>query len=229
MRFAFIISITGLLAGACAGTSGDATRRDAVLSGVGVVAEGCGLAASVGSGVIVDVGEGQNLVVTVAHTMKGASTLTVVEADGDEHEARVVAFDKDADLAVLDVDGLTAPAIQVTDNPDTATDGASGSILTWDREAGVEQIPIVVTKRLRVTIEDIYIEDVVERGALEIAGPVTGGDSGGPVLDARGDVIGIIYANSRGREQVGFATDQRELADLLASVTGATVDNGTCF
>ena len=224
-----VISIAGLIATACASTSGGLESGDVARSGVGVVAEGCGLTADFGSGVAVDVGDRSSLVITVAHTIKGASTLTVIDADGREHEARVVAFDKDSDLAALDVADLGVPPIQVADSAGSAVDGANGSILTWSRDDGVEQIPIVVTKRLRVTIEDIYIDDVIERGALEIAGPVTNGDSGGPVLDASGHVIGIIYANSRGREQVGFATDQRELADLLASVTGATVDNGTCF
>ena len=217
------------LAVGCATELDAATRTDATRSGVGVVAEGCGLTASVGSGATIDAGEGRRLVVTVAHTIKGATSVTVVDADGGEHTARVLAFDKGADLAVLDVDGLSAPPMDVAAEPSTAVDGANGSILTWSRDEGVEQVPVTIVKRLRVTIEDIYIDEVVDRTALEIAGPVTGGDSGGPVLDAGGDVVGIVYANSRGREQVGFATDQRELVEILASVTGATVDNGTCF
>ena len=224
-------SVACLLASGCATSSdnGEAARPEAIASGVGVVAEGCGLAASVGSGVVVDGGEGDNLVITVAHTIKGATSVTIVDVDGDEHEARVLAFDKDADLAVLDVAGLSAPGLGVATGPFSFAGETEGSILTWGPEEGVERVPIELVKPLIVTIEDIYVDEVVERTALEIAGSVTGGDSGGPVLDADGDVIGIVYANSRGRELVGFATDQLELADLLASVTGATVVNGTCF
>lgn len=229
-----VVSAAALTAAGCASSSGASTSADraAIRSGVGVVAEGCGLTASVGSGVVLESGDGdaagEAVVVTVAHTIKGATTLTVVDADGEEHAARVVAFDKDSDLAVLAVAELSAPSIGITDDPATAVDGVDGSILTWGRDDGVEQVPVVIVKRLRVTIEDIYVDEVVARSALEIAGSVTGGDSGGPVLDAHGDVIGIVYANSRGRESVGFATDHTELAEVLESVTGDTVENGTC-
>ncbi|MGB3735395.1 MAG: trypsin-like peptidase domain-containing protein [Ilumatobacter sp.] len=217
-----------LLATSCAEPLDADEPSDVALSGVGVVAEGCGLAKSVGSGVVVDRGDGEAVVVTAAHTIKGATGVVVVDADGNENMARVVAFDKDADLAALTVIGLAAPAVEVTTNPVSVVEGASGSILTWGRDDGVEEVPVVITKRLLVTIEDIYVDDVIERTALELAGPVAVGDSGGPVLDEAGDVVGIVYANSRGREQVGFATDQVEVAALLAAVGSATVANGTC-
>jgi S1-C subfamily serine protease len=224
-------SVACLVASGCATSAGtDAPAgREATASGVGVVAEGCSLAASVGSGVVVDGGDGGNLVITVAHTIKGATSVTVVDVNGVEYESRVLAFDKDADLAVLDVAGLSAPGLGVATDPFSFAGETEGSILTWGPEEGVERVPIELVKPLIVTIEDIYVDEVVERTALEIAGSVTGGDSGGPVLDADGDVVGIVYANSRGRDQVGFATDQRELAAILESAGGATVDNGTCF
>lgn len=224
------VLVTVLAAGCSADSSDDTTAEStAARSGVGIVAEGCGLTVSVGTGAIIDRGDEEAVVVTVAHTIKGATSVTVIDADGGQFEARVVAFDKDADLAALDVSGLSNPALDAVVGSAAAADGSEGSMITWDPDDGVEQVPVVIVKRLRVTIEDIYIDEVVERTALEIAGPVTGGDSGGPVLDAEGNVIGIIYANSRARELVGFATDQHELADLLDSVDGSTVDNGTCF
>jgi len=224
-----LASLTCLVAGSCANSVDEVDARDVTRSGVGIVADGCGLASSVGSGAIIDQGDGETLVVTVAHTIRGATSVTVVDVDGGEHEARVVAFDKDADLAALFVVGLAARGLAIADDPTASVAGTEGSILTWGPDDGVEDVPVEVVKRLRVTIEDIYIDEVVERTALEVAGAVTGGDSGGPVLDADGDVIGVIYANSRGRELVGFATDQRELTELLDGVTGATVPNGTCF
>lgn len=227
---AILAAGAGTLALGCAASDDGVSRSDSdvvVDGGVGVVAEGCGLTAQVGSGVAV-AHDGASLVVTVAHTIKGATEVRVVDADGTEHDARVVAFDKDADLAALDVEGTELPALEVAADPVTAVD-ADGTLLTWSRDAGVERDAITIVKRLRVTIEDIYVDDVVQRSALEIAGPVDVGDSGGPVLDADGDVVGIIYANSRRRDDVGFATDRAELAALIESVTGGTVDNGTCF
>ena len=48
-----------------------------------------------------------------------------------------------------------------------------------------------------MTIEDIYIEDVVERRAFEFDGAITAGDSGAPIFGETGDVLGIVYARSR--------------------------------
>ncbi len=220
-----------MLAGCVGGNDvGNAPERSAV----GIVAEGCSLTARVGSGGVVSVaqateGERAAVVLTVAHTIKGASTITVVDADGGEHPASVLAFDKDADLAVLDAPTLSAPTLRLTERPVTELDGVAGSLLSWSRADGVREAAAEIVKRLVVTIEDIYVDEVVERTALEVAGEVTNGDSGGPVLDDRGDVVGVVYATSRRRDAVAFATDQHEIADLLDTVDGTPVDNGACF
>ena len=194
------------LATSCASEprSGDADLR---LSGVGIVAEGCGLTAQLASGVVVD-RPGQ--VVTVAHAIAGATSISVVDHFDGVFPATVRAFDKDRDLAVLDVPGLDVPAL------DRAPGAVGpGGTLTWSRDGGVAYDDVSVTRRLTVTIEDIYVEEIVERSGIEVRGDVGVGDSGGAVLSPAGDVIGIIYAQSRTRGGVGFATDSSELDTLL--------------
>jgi S1-C subfamily serine protease len=221
-----VAGLSLIAAASCAASSPSASperaqRPDELrMSGVGIVAEGCGLTAQLGSGVVVGRPE---QVVTVAHTIAGATAITVVDATGHEHTATVRAFDKDRDLAVLSVADLEAPALDLA--PAVAGTGAT---LAWSRDGGVEYDAIEVTKRLAVTIEDIYVEDTVERAGLELAGEIRVGDSGGPVLSSTGDVIGIIYANSRSRDGVGFATDSSELASVLQSTSNSVVDNGRC-
>lgn len=70
-------------------------------------------------------------------------------------------------------------------------------MLTWSRDDGVTYDEVNVSKRLLVTIEDIYVEETVERRGIEVLGDVDVGDSGGAVLSSAGDVIGIIHAQSR--------------------------------
>jgi S1-C subfamily serine protease len=179
-----------------------------VESGVGIVAHGCaGTTGEVGSGVAVD-RPGQ--VVTTAHTVAGATMLTVVDSVGAELPATVLAFDKDADLALLDVPGLLAPPLAVGH----ADLGAARAVV-WSPQDGVRSIPVSVTKRLSITIEDIYVEDEVHRSGLELVGEISTGDSGGAVVDGSGDVVGIIYARSRQRPGTAFATDHSELTGLL--------------
>jgi hypothetical protein len=73
----------------------------------------------------------------------------------------------------------------------------------------------MITRRLNITIEDIYVEDEVRRSGLELAGDISVGDSGGAIVDSSGDVVGIIYARSRMRPQTAFATDDDELRRLF--------------
>lgn len=209
----------GVLAASCAsqGRPGVAELRS---SGVGIVAEGCSLAGQLASGVVVD-RPGQ--VVTVAHAIAGATSISIVDHANDVHPATVRVFDKDHDLAVLDVPGLDAPALDLA--PGRVGPGAT---LTWSRNAGVTYDEVKVSKRLTVTIEDIYVEEIVERRGIEVYSDIHVGDSGGAVLSSTGDVIGILYAKSRTRDGVGFATDSSELHALLQTMSDTSVANGRC-
>lgn len=214
--------LVGVAVAACSSgaTPEDAGPGSAVGPGVGIVAEGCSLSAQIGSGVIVGA---DNSVVTVAHTLSGASRIFVIDDGGAEHRATVRAFDKDADLAVLDAPTLDAEALSLAD-----VSLGAGATLTWSRDGGVELADIEVTKRLEITIEDIYRQGEFQRSGLEVAGEIRVGDSGGAVLNSDGAVIGIIYARSRAREGVGFATDSSEIAAVVAARGGDVVDNGRC-
>jgi S1-C subfamily serine protease len=189
-------------------------------SGVGVIAEGCSLVASLGSGVVV---ERSGQVATAAHTIRGASRLTVVDTAGQEHLASVTSFDKDSDLALLDVPTLTAPHLGIG-----LAQVGPASMITWRRSDGVTQQLVRVTRLLKINIEDIYADEVVQRTGLEVDADVIVGQSGGPVINANGDVIGIIYATSKDRDGVGFATDHTELSELIEARSAVGVANGQC-
>lgn len=193
---------------------------DLSMSGVGVVAEGCGLTATLASGVVV---ERPGQVVTVAHAIAGATSISVVDHADRVHRATVRSFDKDRDLAVLDVPGLDVPALDRSEGV-----VGPGSTLIWSRDGGVAHDDVEVSKRLVVTIEDIYVEEIVERQAIEVRSDISTGHSGGAVLSPTGDVIGIIYARSRTRSGVGFATASSELDAVLGALADTTVANGRC-
>jgi S1-C subfamily serine protease len=201
--------------------TGQVTSIDNVLvSGVGVLALGCTSVASAGSGVVLGA-PGQ--VVTVAHTVAGATSIRVVGADGTEYEANVVAFDPDADLAVLDVDGFNTPALSVGD-----VRLGDGTLIRWSIDEGVTSRQVEITQRLAITIDDIYGSATAQRSGFEFSGEVIGGDSGGPIISSNGDVIGIVYARSRSRPGTAFATDADQITAVLAAAGTDPVDNGTC-
>ncbi|MGZ0228901.1 MAG: trypsin-like peptidase domain-containing protein [Acidimicrobiales bacterium] len=203
MRFVFAaVAVVALL-----GCQADATS-DVFESGVGIVVEGCaGLATDIGSGMTV---ERSGQVVTTAHVVAGASSITVIDPLGNEFPATINALDGDADLALLDVPGLATPPLKVGE---ARVDDATAVV--WAPDEGVRLVPVMVTKLISITIEDIYVEHEVHRSGLELVGDISVGDSGGAVVDDAGEIVGIIYARSRQRDETAFATDHNELLRLL--------------
>ncbi len=221
MRRLAALALVGAAAlNACASDDADSPPPDVSASTVGVLATGCGPSASAGSGVALGA-PGQ--VVTVAHTVAGATAITVIDATGSEWPAQVVAIDTAADLAVLSVADFTAPPLVTGD-----VRLGDATAHRWSLDAGVGDQSVEVTKRLAITINDIYGEQSVQRSGIEIAGDVEVGDSGGPVVTPDGTVIGIVYARSRTRASTGFATDATEIERVLATASSVPANTGRC-
>ena len=209
------------LAGTTIFTACDTPTQDTNASTVGILATGCGPSANAGSGVVVGV-PGQ--IVTVAHTVAGATTITIVDAAGVEWPAQLMVLDASADLAVLSVPGLNAPPLATGD---VAIGAATAH--RWSLDTGVSGQAVNVTTRLAITIDDIYGEQSAERSGIKISGDIEVGDSGGPVVAKDGTVMGIVYARSRTRASTGFATDATEIRRVLALTSDDPTSIGRCI
>lgn len=212
--------------------SGDEFATDPRSPVVGVRAWGCGLVASIGSGVgFPDDG----VVLTTAHTIAGTTDIEVVDISGQSRRATVVHFDPTKDIAALAVDGLSGQQLAIG----AGTTQNSASVVAWRRPSpgATREFEVVggtLSRRLIVTIEDIWVQGSYERTAIEIAtdaGAILAGDSGAPVIDEAGEVIGMVYGASRSRG-VGFALDHVELRAALRNAAAApaieSVDTGRC-
>jgi S1-C subfamily serine protease len=142
---------------------------------------------------------GGDRVITVAHVLDGPGTLTV-----NGRSARVVRVDRRDDLALLAVTGLRAAPVRTT----TAAAPADARLLLRDGPR-----PARIRRAITATVR-IEPAPAVRRPALELAAYVTGGDSGAAVTDARGRVVGVVFATSRGRAQTAYAVDAIALAAL---------------
>ncbi len=189
-------------------------RQSAVL----VDASGCPQD-SAGSGVVV--GDG---VVTNAHVVAGATEVRVTTTDGEEFPATVGAFDPVRDLALLVVPELAVRELKVA-APLGGTD-ATALVRADDR---VEAIDIRISRTINIVSTDIYGEGEHRRRGLELEADIDAGDSGGAVVDARGDVVGIVFSASRRQLDVAYAVSAVELEDLVAAAGTVAVDTGPCL
>ena len=157
---------------------------------------GCG-ARTVGSGAFVD----DDLVVTAAHTLRGADTVTV-DVAGRKLDAEIVAFDPELDLAYLRVDGVGAPRPMRV-----AAGDVGGRAAAWAvRDGEPVRLDVELVRRIRLETDDIYVEGETVRPAYELRADIEPGDSGGPVV-ADGDVIGVLWARSARTPGVAYAID----------------------
>jgi len=196
-----------------------ADLRPDITPTVGVLASGCSLIDSFGTGVAV----APDLIATSAHTVAGATEVTIIDHSGQEHSGRVVGFDPAQDVAVILVTAPLASAGLASTGK-----GDRGVLATWHPDTGFKSVEAAVSRLLVVTIEDIYLEELTKRRAFEISTEVVRGNSGGPVFNASGEVVGIIYATSRERGNAGFALRAEEISALVERVKRGGVANGRC-
>ncbi len=139
---------------------------------------------------------GGDRIVTVAHVLGAAGAPTV-----DGRRARVVRVDRGADLALLAVPGLRAPAVRTGA-------GAPGDARLLDRAARVR-------RAVTATVRDLD-GAAVRRAALELDAAVAPGDSGAPVVGRGGRIVGVLFATSDRRPHTAYAVDGAALRSLLA-------------
>jgi putative serine protease PepD len=174
-----------------------------------------------GSGFVYD---RDGTVVTNQHVVDGASTISIRFWNGATHPAEVVGTDPSTDLAVLKVDApksLLAPlrlgdssALEVGD-PVLAIGSPFG--LEGTLTSGI----VSALHRQMTAPNDFTITDSIQTDAA-----INHGNSGGPLLDARGRVVGVnaqIESESGGNDGIGFAIP----SNTVRSIVSQLLENGT--
>ncbi|MEX1179117.1 MAG: MarP family serine protease [Nitriliruptor sp.] len=181
----------------------------ATASTVNVEADGCGRRFE-GSGFTVADG----VVVTNAHVVAGADAVEVRTPDGPLVAADVVVFDPARDLAVLTVADLPSAPLELG----TIEVGAVGVVIGYPGGQDTPRVaPVEVRDRRTAVGRDIYGRDQTERQVLFLAADLQQGDSGSPVVDAAGRVVGVTFAISPDRATSAFALDRAELDAALSA------------
>jgi S1-C subfamily serine protease len=193
--------------------------RRAAPSVVRVLGTACGLGIS-GSGWVVSRG----LVVTNAHVVAGERDTTIDSVNAPPLPAQAVAFDSKNDIAVLSVSGgLNAPPLEQAE----PREGQSAAIMGLPENQPLTVRPARLGRTVTVLSEDAYGRGPVTRKITSFRGEVRPGNSGGPLVDSRGRVVGTVFA-SRIQGSVGYAVPPDVVDDALADVTKEPVSTGDC-
>ncbi len=200
------------------GVLGSAGVNAAALSVVRVVGTACGLGIE-GSGWVA----APNLVVTNAHVVAGVRAPRVDRNDGGRRlAATVVSFDKVNDVAVLRVQGLQARALRLAD----PVEGTPGALLGYPENGPYVETPVRVGKDVSLIGRDAYGNFPTTRLVTTVRGKIRSGNSGGPVVDARGRVLTTAFARRAGNGG-GYGVPT-ELVRKAIAKAGSTALETTC-
>lgn len=195
----------------------DATVRRSVVK---VVGRACRQIQE-GSGWVTRTGE----VVTNAHVVAGETETSVEDESGNDHDARVVAFDPVRDLAVLDVPTLAAAGLDLADGDV----GDVGAVYGHPGGGELRAAPARVGREILAVGTDIYRTGESSRNVFVLAASLAPGDSGGPLVNVDGDVIGVAFAIDPGRDGTSYAVTDEEVMAVLELVDPAGVSTGRCL
>jgi S1-C subfamily serine protease len=175
-----------------------------------------------GSGFVV----APDLVMTTAHGVAGSSSVQV-DASGNPLDATVVSYDPSADVAILAVPNLPPP-LAFAETP--AKTGDSVVMLGYPGGGTFTATPARIRENIQLSGPDIYQDpQTVTRDVYTIRAPVEQGNSGGPLIDLNGNVLGLVFGVDLDHPDTGFVLTAGALVDQLARV-GATqpVTTGAC-
>nr|MBA3304210.1 trypsin-like peptidase domain-containing protein [Acidimicrobiia bacterium] len=175
-----------------------------------------------GSGMVI---EADGTVLTNAHVIEGATSITVNLADGRSAEADLLGSIPSSDVALVRIKGVEAL--------DTVTLGSSTDLRVGDDVVAVGNAlnltgtPTVTTGIVSAKDRSVETETgVVLDSLVQTDAAINQGNSGGPLVDATGKVIGVNTAIAGGAENIGFAIAIDALKPLIERIKAGDGDLG---
>jgi serine protease Do len=149
-----------------------------------------------GSGFIIDA---DGSILTNNHVIDHAERITVKLSDGRSFVARVIGADPDTDIALIKIDGQ--PGLPVAPLGDSSTLRMGEWVCAIGNPLGYEHtVTVGVVSFLGRKLFDESLDNYIQTDAA-----INFGNSGGPLINARGEVIGINAAISSRASSIGFA------------------------
>lgn len=167
-------------------------------------------------------------VMTNAHVVAGTEGGVNVETTGASATGRVVYYDPDRDLAVIYVPGLTAPALAWSAQRPRSGDDAL--VVGYPLDGPYTPAAARIRDTNMVRGPNIYEDYEVVRQVYTLRTDVRSGNSGGPLLDTSGAVLGVVFAAALDEGETGFALTPTEVMPVADAASGLRdpVGTGAC-
>jgi hypothetical protein len=198
-----------------------ASDPDVIRAGASVVrvlGTACGLGVE-GSGWVAAPG----LVVTNAHVVAGEDDTTVTTQEGASLDATPVLYDPENDLALLRI-GADLPALPIAPDPKS---GTAAAVLGYPENGPYAVAPARLGETRDTISDDSYGRGPIHRPISSLRGSVRSGNSGGPLVDGRGRVLGTVFAATTTGTPGGFAVPS-EVIEAALREPSASADTGPC-
>ena len=167
-----------------------------------------------------------NRVMSNAHVVAGSDSVTV-EVDGQTYDAGVVSYDPEADISILDVPNLPSQPLSFAEG--SAPTGTDAVVMGYPGGGDFVATPARVRETIELNGPDIYRTATVNREVYTIRGTVRQGNSGGPMINRTGKVLGVVFGAAVDDADTGFVLTAKEVSRQLAKLGNTQrVATGAC-
>lgn len=176
-----------------------------------------------GSGFVYD----DERVMTNAHVLAGVDDPTVL-AEDEQYDATIVYLDEQVDIAVLAVPGL--PQVPLSLAAAERTSGADAIIMGYPGGGDLQVGAARIRDLSEIRGPNFRADGTVSREVYSLFGQVRSGNSGGPLLDTDGTVLGVVFASAIDDPATGYALSASQVSTAASqgSTSSSEVDSGPC-
>ena len=186
---------------------------------VRIQSEACGMVSS-GSGVVVLPG----VVATNAHVVAGGRDFVLTNDAGLSQPADLRAFDPVNDVAILVSGDLDLAPLPLAPTSESGT----GAIFGYPGGGSLSVSPYRISGLRTVSSSDIYGLGEHDREVVIVGSRIAPGTSGGPLVNASGEVEAIAFGVAPDNPELAYAISTDEVVDVLRTAGEGTVDSGAC-
>jgi S1-C subfamily serine protease len=187
------------------------------------IAESCS-AAMTGTGFVV----ANERVITNAHVVAGVDEPVISQPDSElQLQGKIIFLDRNKDIAVIFVPGLTAEKLTFI-GPVTPKEVAF--VAGYPNGGGLKKTVVSISTEFESVGSDIDGVGEVKREVIVFGGDIKPGNSGGPILNFEGQVLGMVFAADAVNKNTGYALAPQELIEIINESRNLLepVDSGQC-